>query len=757
MVEGLDLYIHEKQKGSVLAVPSDFADGGSDGLDGLDRFDKFLCFIPAFMVVEGEVLNDFPRFVDVIIVEFAAGCAVNLALKMEGYMIIKKFRSGANDLCHSEGLFGSNGFGKKTDAENTVIRNKSRLVANGYSQEEGIDFEETFAPIARLEAVKIFVAYPVHQSPRGIIICQSQYTMDLLKKHGMEKCDTISTPMATVKLDADLQGTQVDQTKYHSMIGGLMYLTTSRPDIAFATIDSGFELIAYSDADLAGCNDDCKSTSGGIQFLGDKLVSWSSKKQDCTAMSTVEAECVSLFACCAQVIWMRTQLLDYGFRYNKIPIYCDSQSAIHVEKGIIELYFVGMEYQLADLFTKALPKERFEYLVHRIVFHMAQQVILAAQLVSRYHTIRRCNNYVMLQTVSKVPDTEDKIKFMLDTKEFTYTLDMFRVTLHLPVETPKNPSVTPVNIQTIEAFMNRLIIDDLMKKFQNIPQIVDEDYHSIKDDTSLVSVYTIGNVLILKMLILDDFLTGEICATNDFKKYEMMFVGVDVLINQSQLVVSTQGTHRSTLRDHRTPIVSTTSPRGKKRRQSAEETSSPRKSQKITIRKKKQSSTLIPTLSDDRERDEVAEATILSLALHKTALAAEAQQNIAKNDVEIKKEKKDEEVVMEKDDDDDDDVKTMDEGFKKKINVDFETGSMEFRKEKMQTLIPSPIRSPRKVSSSDKIKSRKFLNICNKVVPELIFAKTNEMINKEMPRLVNLAVNKDPEVDPINVQEMISK
>ncbi|GJV62773.1 hypothetical protein Tco_1473601 [Tanacetum coccineum] len=86
------------------------------------------------------------------------------------------------------------------------------------------------------------------------------------------------------------------------------------------------------------------------------------------------------------------------------------------------------------------------------VFHMAQQVILAAQLVSRYHTIRRCNNYVMLQTdvpivylqqfwrtVSKVPDTEDKIKFMLDTKEFTYTLDMFRVTLHLPVETPKNP------------------------------------------------------------------------------------------------------------------------------------------------------------------------------------------------------------------------------------------------------------------------------------------------------------------------------
>ncbi|GJV26061.1 retrovirus-related pol polyprotein from transposon TNT 1-94 [Tanacetum coccineum] len=128
--------------------------------------------------------------------------------------------------------------------------------------------------------------------------------------------------------------------------------------------DSRFELIAYADADHVGCNDDCKSTSGGIQFLGDKLVSWSSKKQDCTTMSSAEAEYVSLSACCAQVIWMRTQLLDYGLRCHKILIYCDSKK--HVEKGIIELYIVGTEYQLADLFTKALPKERFEFLVYKI-------------------------------------------------------------------------------------------------------------------------------------------------------------------------------------------------------------------------------------------------------------------------------------------------------------------------------------------------------------------------------------------------------
>nr|GEW22069.1 hypothetical protein [Tanacetum cinerariifolium] len=326
--------------------------------------------------------------------------------------------------------------------------------AKRYNQGEGIDFKESFAPVARLEAVRIFVAYAahknflnyhvdvktaflngplkeevfvrhtdgfvdpdfpnhvyrlkkisiwsqtihdslVHQSLRGIFICKSQYTMDLLKKHGMKKCNTVSTPMATPKLDADLQGTPIDQTKYRSMIGGLMYLTASRPDIAFATFvcarysahptenhikevkrifrhlrqtinmclwyskDFGFELIAYADTDNAGCNDDCKSTSGGIQIMGDKLVSWSSKKQDCTAMSSAEAEYVSLSACCAQFIWMRTQLLDYGFRYNKIPI-SDSKSAIAISCN-----------PLADLFTKALSKEMFEYLVYRIGLSMA--------------------------------------------------------------------------------------------------------------------------------------------------------------------------------------------------------------------------------------------------------------------------------------------------------------------------------------------------------------------------------------------------
>nr|GEZ14650.1 hypothetical protein [Tanacetum cinerariifolium] len=448
----------------------------------------------------------------------------------------------------------------KKDEYQTVIRNKARLVTKGYAPEEGIDFEESFAPVVRLEAVRIFIAYAahksfpiyqmdvkmaflngplkeeqaprawydelskfltsqgftkgtidptlftiryeedillmqiyvddiifgftnpkytkrveklmhsrfemsfmgemkfflglqIHQSLRGIFINQAKYTLEILHKHGMDKGQSIGTPMAMKpkldvdlsgnlvdqtdyhskirslmyltssrpdivqavkyaleilhkhgmekgqsigtpmamkpKLDADLCGNPVDQTDYHSKIGSLMYLTSSRPDIVQA--GSSFGLTAFLDADHTRCIDTRKSTSRGIQFLGDKLVSWISKKQDCTTMSSAETEYVALSASCAQVMWMRTQLQDYGFNYNNIPLYCDSQSAIaiscnlvqhsrtkhihtryhfikeQVKNGIIELYFVRTEYQLADMFTKAYPKDRFKYLVRRIV------------------------------------------------------------------------------------------------------------------------------------------------------------------------------------------------------------------------------------------------------------------------------------------------------------------------------------------------------------------------------------------------------
>ncbi|GJU00298.1 ribonuclease H-like domain-containing protein [Tanacetum coccineum] len=339
----------------------------------------------------------------------------------------------------------------KKDEDQTVIRNKARLVAKGYAQEEGIYFEKLSALVTRLEAVRIFVAYVAHKSfpiyqmdvkttflngplkeevyvaqPDGFVDPDHPEKVYHLRKalYGLKQAprawyDKLSNFLIS-------KGFTKDQTDYRSKIGSLMYLTSSRPDIVQAvsycaryqarqtekhlkevkrifrylrgTINmglwypkgSGFELTAFSDAYHAGCVDTRKITFGGIQFLGDKLVSWMSKKQDCTAMSYTEAEYVALSASCAQVMLMRTELQDYGFNYNKIPLYCDSQSAIaiscnlvqhsrtkhihtryhfikeQVENGIIELYFVRTEYQLADMFTKALSKDRFQYLVRRI-------------------------------------------------------------------------------------------------------------------------------------------------------------------------------------------------------------------------------------------------------------------------------------------------------------------------------------------------------------------------------------------------------
>nr|GFC76700.1 retrovirus-related Pol polyprotein from transposon TNT 1-94 [Tanacetum cinerariifolium] len=224
------------------------------------------------------------------------------------------------------------------------------------------------------------------------------YVLEILKKYGMESCDPVGTPMEIKdKLDLDQNETPVDAMKYRSMIGSLMYLMSSRPDIVHATClcaryqekptekhlkevkrifrylwgtvntglwytkDSGFELTGFLDAGYMGCKDTFKSTSGGAQFLGEKLVSWSSKKQDCTALLTAEAEYVSLSACsiaisCNPVQHSRTKHIAVRYHFIKE----------HVEKGTIELYLVKTDYQLADLFTKALPSDHFNYLVRRL-------------------------------------------------------------------------------------------------------------------------------------------------------------------------------------------------------------------------------------------------------------------------------------------------------------------------------------------------------------------------------------------------------
>ncbi|GJZ06749.1 retrovirus-related pol polyprotein from transposon TNT 1-94 [Tanacetum coccineum] len=403
----------------------------------------------------------------------------------------------------------------KLDEMGEILKNKARLVACGYSQEEGIDFEESFTPVARLDAIRIFLAFATHMNmivyqmdvkttflndilreevyvsqpdgfvdkdnpnyvyklnkalyglkqaprawydllskfllsheffkgtvdphcssedkakifscPRGIFINQSKYALESLKKYGMESSDPVDTPMVEKsKLDEDTQGKAVDPTHYRGMVGTLMYLTASRPDLTFTVCmcaryqakptekhlhvvkrifkylrgtvnrglwypkDSSIALTAYADADHAGCQDTRRSTSGSMQLLGDRLVSWSSKRQKSAAISSTEAEYIALSGCCAQVLWMRSQLTDYGLGFNKIPMYCDNKSAIalccnnvqhsrskhidirfhfikeQVENGVVELYFVNTEYQLADIFTKALGRERIEFLINKL-------------------------------------------------------------------------------------------------------------------------------------------------------------------------------------------------------------------------------------------------------------------------------------------------------------------------------------------------------------------------------------------------------
>ncbi|KAI3715736.1 hypothetical protein L6452_22723 [Arctium lappa] len=270
---------------------------------------------------------------------------------------------------------------------------------------------ETKFEMSMMGELNFFLGLQVKQLPKGIFINQAKYINDILKKFNMSDSSVMKTPMATgTLLDADPFGKPVDQKVYRSMIGSLLYLTASRPDIMFATCfcaryqsnpkeshlsavkrilrylkgspnlglwypkDSRFELTAFTDADHAG----------------DKLVSWTSKKQNCVSTSTAEAEYVAAARCCSQVLWMTTQLRDFGYNYKHVPIYCDSKSAIsiianpvqhsktkhidvryhfikdHVEKGDIEMHFVQTDFQLADLFTKPLDEKRFQFLISKL-------------------------------------------------------------------------------------------------------------------------------------------------------------------------------------------------------------------------------------------------------------------------------------------------------------------------------------------------------------------------------------------------------
>jgi hypothetical protein len=197
--------------------------------------------------------------------------------------------------------------------------------------------------------LRYFLGFQIKQLQDGTFISQTKYIQDILNKFGMKDAKPIKTPMGTNgHLDLDTRGKSVDQKVYRSMIGPLLYLCASRPDIMLSVCmcarfqadpkevhlramkrimiylvytpkfglwyprGSTFDLIGYSDADWAGCKIDRKSTSGTCQFLGRSLVSWASKKQNSVALSTVEAEYIAVGHCCAQLLWMRQTLRDYG-------------------------------------------------------------------------------------------------------------------------------------------------------------------------------------------------------------------------------------------------------------------------------------------------------------------------------------------------------------------------------------------------------------------------------------------------------------
>ncbi|GKE49588.1 retrovirus-related pol polyprotein from transposon TNT 1-94 [Tanacetum coccineum] len=189
----------------------------------------------------------------------------------------------------------------------------------------------TKSKMSMMGKMSFFLGLQISQSPRGIFINQSKYASEIVKKYSLLTTDSVNTPMVKrSKLDEDLQGKPVDAILYRGMIESLMqslatemhlqavkrifrYLKETINMGLWYSKDTDMSLTAYADADHAGCQDTRRSTSRSVQFLGDKLVSWSSKKQKCTTISSIEAEYIGLFGCCAQILWMRLQLTDYGF------------------------------------------------------------------------------------------------------------------------------------------------------------------------------------------------------------------------------------------------------------------------------------------------------------------------------------------------------------------------------------------------------------------------------------------------------------
>ncbi|GKD48158.1 retrovirus-related pol polyprotein from transposon TNT 1-94 [Tanacetum coccineum] len=352
-----------------------------------------------------------------------------------------------------------------------ILKNKARLVAQGFRQEEGIDFEESFAPLTRIEAIRIFIANaanknmmifqmdvktvflnselkeevyvsqlegfvdqdnPSHvyklkkvqlirtthlrsqtrttcmmsmmgqmsfflglqisQSPRGIFLNQSKYAYEIIKKYGLLSSDSVDTPMVEKnKLDEDLQGTPVDATLYRGMIDSLVYLTSSRPDLIYAVCLCAWYQEKPIKKYLNAVKQIFRYLKGTINMgLGTRRIPlvFQEEKEHCDLEYRGGIYCLiwvlysnSLDAFTANRLWLSIQHDSSVLRQKSAIVLCynnvQHSRAKHidvryhfikeqVENGIVELYFVRTEYQLADIFTKPLPRERFNFLIEKL-------------------------------------------------------------------------------------------------------------------------------------------------------------------------------------------------------------------------------------------------------------------------------------------------------------------------------------------------------------------------------------------------------
>nr|GEY73999.1 uncharacterized mitochondrial protein AtMg00810-like [Tanacetum cinerariifolium] len=313
-------------------------------------------------------------------------------------------------------------------------------------------------------------------------------------KYGFESCKPVDTLMVEKsKLGEDKEGKAVDPSHYRGMIGTLLYLTTSRPDLQFAICmcaryqarptekhvhavkrifqclrrtvhrglwypkDSSVSLTAFIDADHAGCQDTRRSTSGSMQFLGERLISWSLKRQKSAAISRTKAEYIALSDCCAQILWMRSQLSDYGLAFNKIPMYCDNKSAIalccnnvqHSRSKHIDIRYYFIKEDRIEFLTNKLGMRSFtpEMLKKLMIDEDEIMATILDQQVALDEALVPSAQRAFLMTAD-VPEIymqefwataklhQHSIRFKMDTRKHVLDLEAFREMLHISPRIP---------------------------------------------------------------------------------------------------------------------------------------------------------------------------------------------------------------------------------------------------------------------------------------------------------------------------------